>query len=184
MFARALAKMRALRRFGRSRRGSAAVEFAIVVLPFFVLTIGLAEISMIGFAQTSLDFGVSEAARQIRTGRAQMDGLDGQDIQDMICAEVTRFMVMDCENNLHLDVDTFTSFVDAGNASADPINEEGEFTDDGMGYSPGAPSDIVVVRAYYEWEIMTPMFEPVFQNVSSGERVLVTTMMFRNEPYQ
>jgi Flp pilus assembly protein TadG len=183
MFARALVKTKALRRFGRSRRGSAAVEFAIVILPFFLLTIGLAEISMIGFAQTSLDFGVSEAARQIRTGRAQMDGLDGDDIQDMICDETTRFMVLDCENNLHLDVKTFASFVDADNAAADPI-QNGAFTEDGMGYTPGAPSDIVVVRAYYQWQIMTPMFEPVFENVDGGERILVTTMMFRNEPYQ
>lgn len=182
MFARSLAKTGALRRFGRSRRGSAAVEFAIVVLPFFLLTIGLAEISMIGFAQTSLDFGVSETARQIRTGRAQMDGLSGQDIHDMICEDVTRFMALDCENNLHLDVKTFASFVDADNDSANPI-EDGEFSDDGMGYQPGAASDIVVVRAYYEWKIMTPMFEPIFQNVDSGERVLVTTMMFRNEPF-
>jgi hypothetical protein len=31
---------------------------------------------------------------------------------------------------------------------------------------------------------MTPLFESVFQNISGGERILVSTMMFRNEPYQ
>ena len=71
MFERALKKTRSLRRFGRARRGSAAVEFAMVILPFFMLTFGLAEVAMLGFAQTSLDFAVSETARQIRTGRAQ-----------------------------------------------------------------------------------------------------------------
>ncbi len=183
MFARILPRMRAFRRFGRARRGSAALEFVLVAMPFFLLTVGLAEISMIGFAQTSLDMGVSESARQIRTGRAQMDGMSQADIHDQICSEINRFVVLDCENNLYLDVKRFTSFVDANNASNDPI-QNGEFQTAGFGYTPGAPSDIVVVRAYYRWQILTPMFEPVFQNISGGERILVTTMMFRNEPYQ
>ena len=65
----------ALRRLGRARRGSTTVEFALVVFPFFLLTFGLAEIAMIGFAQTSLNYAVSETSRQIRTGQAQLGGI-------------------------------------------------------------------------------------------------------------
>ena len=54
----------------------------------------------------------------------------------------------------------------------------------GFGYTPGNASDIVVVRAYYRWKILTPLFEPIFQNVNGGHRILVSTLMFRNEPYQ
>lgn len=182
MFARVLSKLRPLKRFARAKRGSAAVEFAIVAMPFFLLTIGLAEISMMGFAQTSLDLGVSEAARQIRTGQAQLGGMSEGDIRDEICEEINNFVVLECDDNLFIDVDRFDSFVDASNAENDPI-QEGEFQDTGFGYNPGAQSDIVVVRAYYRWKVLTPMFEPVFQNVSGGERILVTTMMFRNEPF-
>jgi Flp pilus assembly protein TadG len=183
MFSRMKAQMKAFRRFGRAREGIAALEFAIVALPFFLLTIGLAEISMIGFAQTSLDFAVSETARQIRTGEAQMGGLDEDQIQQRLCDEVNGFVVLDCDGNLFIDVNRFDSFVDADNDNQEPI-QDGEFEDTGFGYDPGAPSDIVVVRAYYRWEIMTPLFEPIFENVSGGERILVSTMMFRNEPYQ
>lgn len=183
MFTRMLRSVRALRRFGRARQGTAAVEFALVALPFFLLTIGMAEISMMGFAQTSLDYAVSESARQIRTGSAQMGGLDGADIKEQICTEVSRFMFLDCDANLYLDVDRFDSFVEIDNDEANPI-EDDEFQTDGFGYSPGAASDIVVVRVYYRWHVMTPMFEPIFRNVGSGDRILVTTMMFRNEPYQ
>lgn len=182
MFTRALAKMKSLRRFGRARRGSAAIEFAMVIIPFFLLTFGLAEVAMIGFAQTSLDFAVSETARQIRTGRAQMGGVSQGEIQAQLCDDLNNFIVMTCDANLFLDVDRFNSFVDANN-NQDPI-QDNEFQPAGMGYTPGAPSDIVVVRAYYRWRIMTPLLEPVFQNVSGGERILVSTMMFRNEPYQ
>lgn len=183
MFARVIKKVRLLRRFSRAKRGTTALEFAIVILPFFLLTIGLAEISMIGFAQTSLDFAVSETARRIRTGQAQLNGMNQTDIESLLCSEVRRFMVLDCHGNLYLDVDRFDSFVEAGTTPNTPI-QDNEFQPGGMGYAPGAPSDIVVVRAYYRWKIMTPMFEPVFDNVSGGERILFSTMMFRNEPYQ
>ena len=182
MFTRVLSKLQIFRRFARARRGSAAVEFSIVALPFFVLMFGLAEVAMIGFAQTSLDYAVSEAARQIRTGQAQMGGISRAQIEDQLCQEVNSFVVLSCDN-LYLDVKKFTSFVDANNDSNSPI-EDDEFDDSGFGYSPGAPSDIEVVRAYYRWHVMTPMFEPVFQNISGGDRILVSTMMFRNEPYQ
>lgn len=181
MFARAHTKMNVLRRFGRARRGSAAVEFALVIMPFFLLTFGVAEIAMIGFAQTSLDFAVTEVSRQIRTGQAQLGGVTEGEIKARLCDEVNNFIVMGCDGSLYLDVDRYDSFVDAG-AGADPIQDD-EFQTDGMGYSPGAPSDIVVVRAYYRWRVLTPLFEPVFQNVANGERILVSTMMFRNEPY-
>jgi len=183
MFARALTSMRLWRRFGRARRGSAAVEFALVLMPFFLLTFGLAEVAMLGFAQTSLDFGVSETARQIRTGEAQIGGVTEGQIKAELCDELNNFLVLNCDGNLYLDVDRFDSFVAANNGANNPI-QNNAFNSGGMGYTPGAPSDIVVVRAYYRWKIMTPMFEPVFQNISGGQRILVSTMMFRNEPYQ
>lgn len=180
---RALGKPpKALRRFARARGGSTIVEFAMVVLPFFLLTFGLAEVAMIGFAQTSLNFAVSDVSRQVRTGQAQMGGVTEAEIRTMLCDGINKFLVMGCDGNLFLDVDRFDSFVDASNGFVNPV-QNGQFTQNGMGYQPGAPSDIVVVRAYYRWHVITPLFEPIFQNVSGGERILVSTMMFRNEPY-
>lgn len=170
------------KRFARARKGTAAVEFSIVVIPFFLLTFGLAEVSMLGFAQTSLDFAVSETARQIRTGQAQLNGVTEGQIRARLCTEMSKFIIVTCDGNLFLDVDTYPSFAAVGADTANPI-DGGNFNTAGMGYQPGAASDIVVVRAYYRWEIMTPVFEPVFQNVSGGERILMSTMMFRNEPF-
>ena len=182
MFGRAQIKMKAFRRFARARRGSAAVEFALVLMPFFLLTFGLAEVAMIGFAQTSLDFAVSETTRQIRTGQAQSGGVTEGQIRNQLCNEINNFIAMGCAGNLFLDVRSFSSFVDAGNNLQAPI-QNNQFSDAGMGYQPGAASDIVVVRAYYRWHVITPLFEPIFQNISGGERILVSTMMFRNEPF-
>jgi Flp pilus assembly protein TadG len=183
MFALFKAITKPLRRFRRARRGSAAVEFALVMPPFFLLIFGLAEVGMMGFAQTSLNYAVAETARQIRTGQAQLDGVSESDIHDQLCSELNTFMMLTCEGNAYLDVSRFDSFTSAGDGVESPI-EDGEFQGDGFGYAPGAASDIVVVRAYYRWKIMTPMFEPMFANAGNGERILVSTMMFRNEPFQ
>lgn len=182
MFALVRATRKAFRRFSRARKGSAALEFSIVAVPFFLLTFGLAEIALIGLAQTSLDFAVAEAARRIRTGEAQMNGVSEAEIHEQVCDELNNFIIVACANNLFLDVRRFNTFVDAQNSNAAPI-QNNQFQTAGFQYSPGAPSEIVVVRAYYRWRILTPMFEPVFQNISGGQRILVSTMMFRNEPY-
>jgi Flp pilus assembly protein TadG len=173
---------KSLRRFGKARRGSAAIEFALVAVPFFMLTFGLVEVLMIGFAQTSLDFAVAEAGREIRTGRVQQNGVSEAEVRTELCDQVNRFMVLTCDGNLFLDVDTFASFVAAAQGQ-NPIDEDGNFTTGNFGFQPGGDSAIVVVRAYYRWTVMTPLFEPVFSNTSGGERILVSTMMFRNEPF-
>ncbi|MEJ0060036.1 MAG: TadE family protein [Terricaulis sp.] len=63
--------LKAFKRFAREKSGAAALEFAMVAIPFFLLTFGLAEVAMIGFTQTTLDYAVSETAREIRTGATQ-----------------------------------------------------------------------------------------------------------------
>lgn len=182
MFVPLLAMGRALRRFGKARQGVAALEFGLVALPFFLLTFGLAEVAMLGFAQTSLNFAVADAGRQIRTGQAQLNGVTYSEIQTLVCNRLNQFLALSCQDTLYLDVDRYDSYAQAG-AVASPL-QGGNFDDSNIGYSPGAASDIVVVRAYFRWKIMTPLFEPIFGNTSGNERILASTMMFRNEPYQ
>ncbi|MES1198985.1 MAG: TadE/TadG family type IV pilus assembly protein [Pseudomonadota bacterium] len=170
------------RRFARAQEGAAMVEFALVALPFFLLTFGLAEVSMIGFAQTSLTHAVAETARTIRTGEAQTSHQTYDQIKSTLCSHFTALLPIDCAGNLFLDVDSFTSFVDADNAQAAPI-VDGQLQTGNFGYSPGVASDIVVVRAYYRWQVVTPVFQSIFSNADGGQRVLVSTMMFRSEPY-
>ncbi len=171
-----------LRRFGKEKRGAAAIEFGIVLLPFCMLTIGVAEVGMIGYAQSTLDFAVNETARQIRTGQAQLNGLNQTEIEAMLCEKMGGLISVDCGGDLYLDVQRFDSFIEAA-AVASPIQNE-EFQAGGFGYDPGAPSDIVVVRAFFRWRPLTPAFEQLFKNVANGDRIIASTMMFRNEPYE
>lgn len=180
MFSAAKYFIRPCRRFARNQSGHAAVEFGLVALPFFLLLLGLGELGLIGFAQTSLDHAVAETARQIRTGQAQMSNQSATQMRDQVCDEMDNFGNLDCDSNLFLDVDTFASFVTISNSS--PLSG-GNLDSSGFGYNPGVSSSIVVVRAYYKWHVLTPIFQDVFANMNGGDRLLVSTMMFRNEPY-
>lgn len=169
-------------RFAAAKQGVAAVEFSLILVPFMLLIVGVAEIAMIGFAQSSLDFAVNETARDIRTGEAQMSNKNQSEIENVLCSEMGNFLGIDCAGALYLDVQRFDSFVDAA-AVQNPIVDNA-FQTGAFGYQPGAPSDIVVVRAFYRWQTLTPMFQDVFKNVANGDRILASSMMFRNEPYQ
>jgi hypothetical protein len=64
-----------------------------------------------------------------------------------------------------------------------PTMADGTLDQSQMGYTPGGASDVILVRAYYKWELFTPMFGELFANTSDGKRLIVSSMMFRNEPF-
>lgn len=174
------AMLRPFTRFGRAKRGTVAVEFGLLAIPFFLLTFGVAEIAMIGLAQSSLDHSVQNLIRGIRTGQVQSNQITYAQMQEDLCDGINSILTLECDDTLYLDVDAFDSFVNVTNTS--PISN-GVLATGTFGFAPGGSSSIVLVRAYYRWRPLTPMFEGLLRNTSNGERVLVSAMMFRNEPF-
>ena len=68
--------MRLLRAFTRNRNGSAAIEFAILALPFFVVVFAIAEIAVMYFVDSGLDAALHKAVRQVRVGVAKTGNWD------------------------------------------------------------------------------------------------------------
>jgi len=50
-------------------------------------------------------------------------------------------------------------------------------------YSPGNPGDIVVVQVMYQWPVVLGPLGFNLSNVGNGNRLLVSTAVFKNEPY-
>jgi hypothetical protein len=62
-----------------------------------------------------------------------------------------------------------------------------------LSYTPGVGGDIVIVRAFYEWDLLAKLpIMPVgnnhidtrLSNMPNGDRVLIATAVFRNEPFK
>ena len=57
------------------------------------------------------------------------------------------------------------------------------FDDSKTAFATGGSESIVLVRVYYEWELMTPLMNAGLKNLSNGKRMISATATFRNEPY-
>ena len=65
----------ALRRFRRNRRGSAAVEFALVAPVFFALLFAIIETALVFFAAQVLETGTQDSTRLMYTHQASDTGM-------------------------------------------------------------------------------------------------------------
>ena len=53
------------------------------------------------------------------------------------------------------------------------------------GFSTGGSGDIVVIRIMYSWTINTPTIAMFFEtNPGTNQRLLSSTVVFQNEPYE
>ena len=163
----------------RDRRGQTAVEFALIAAPFFFLIFGLLEICLIFIMSTVLEYAVSDAAREIRTGQAQEAGFSQLDFRNAVCSKL--FGLMGCDSNLHIDVKRLSNFSTA--ELTYPVDEDGKFDDSGFQFQPGGANEIVAVRVYYEWSLVTPILSAPLINLANGKHLIQATTVFRNEPF-
>ena len=167
-----------LRRFSRHQKGAAAVEFALVALPFFALMFAIIQTAIVLFATQVLETAVGDSARLILTGQAQDGGFSQTSFKTAVCGRISA--MFNCTTRLYVDVRTFTNFTAISMNS--PTDSSGNVVDNFV-YQPGGPGDIVVVRLLYKWPIYMQLWNPGIVNMSANQRLLVATAAFRNEPF-
>jgi len=164
------------RLFGRNRKGSAAVEFALVAPVFIGLLFAILETGIIFFADQYLETITQDGARIIMTGQAQNGSYTKAQFQSYVCSQVVA--LFNC-NNIFVDVESYSSFQNV------VINSQisgGAFVNN-MQYNPGGPGDIVVVRLFYQWPQIVTGLGYNITNLNGNYRLLSATAAFRNEPY-
>jgi Flp pilus assembly protein TadG len=167
-----------MRRLFRQEDGAVAVEFGMVVAPFLALVFAIMETAIIFFSGQALETAVADSARLIMTGQAQSQSFNQAQFKAAVCQKV--FGLFDCANGVYVDVRTFTSFSNVTMNA--PLDTNGNFVNN-FSYQPGGPSDIVVVRLFYQWPVYLSFLSFTMQNMAGGKRLLVATAAFRNEPY-
>ena len=174
----AMPKTSILRRFRRNRRGTAAVEFALVAPIFFAVLFAIIELALVFFASQILETVTQDTARLIMTGQAQNASYTQAQFKNAVCAKlVTMF---DCVNGVSIDVQSYTAFSSVN--ITDPIDSGKNFVPPNN-YLPGGPGDIVVVRLFYKWPLFVTGLGFNVANLSGNQRLLTATAAFQNEPY-
>jgi len=167
---------RGLGRLFASRSGVTAVEVALVLPPFTLLTFGIIETAMLFFIATSLEGQVATAGRQIRTGSVQAAGAPIDAFKNLLCGGLGG--LIDCDNVV-LDVRNFPNW---SNVTYPPFLDE-EGNPSGTAFSPGGPGNIVLVRVAYRWTILTPFLGQFFGDQGGQSKLLHSAAAFRNEPF-
>jgi len=173
---------RFLTRFVRAERGATAVEFGLISLPILTMIFGLLEIAMVFLVATTLDQATEAAARRIRTGEFQLSAANTKnDFKALVCSGMS-WLQAQCAADLFIDVQTYADY---STLAAQPPIDPATFN---PGVTPtcfkaGQPTDIVLVRAYFEWDLFTPLLSAAMQNAGAGKRLIASTTAFRNEPF-
>jgi Flp pilus assembly protein TadG len=170
-----------LRRFRRNRRGSAAVEFALVAPLFFALLFAIIEAAIVFFAGQVLEQGTAESARLMMTRQAQDSGMNETAFKADLCNRIkVLFNCVGNPANITVDVKVFTP----GTAITitDPI-VSGSLTGP-FSYSlpPAGSPNTIVVRAFYQWPLFVTGLGFNFANLNGSKRLLAATAAFHVEP--
>lgn len=167
-----------LRRFGRNRRGSAAVEFAVIAPVFFGLLFAIIETAIIFFAGQVLETITQSSARYVMTGQAQNSNFQASDFKTYLCNQIPAAMFT-CAN-ISVDVQSSTAFSNFNLTL--PIDAGGNFINN-MQYSPGIQGSVVRVVVYYPWPQFVTGLGYNITNMAGNKRLLIAAAAFRNEPY-
>ena len=170
---------RGIKRFGRDASGASALEFAIVAIPLIVLLLGTLQVGLLYFANFALESATAHGARLIRTGQAQNKKFDAAAFKNEVCKHLTT--MLSC-TKLKLDVRRFDSFTKS--ELTNPLDSNGAMKTT-FSYDPGVGGEVVVVRSFYPWDLRASLPDLIdLSNMKSGERMLIATAAFRNEPFQ
>src|SRR5690242_19878208 len=166
------------RRFARRQDGAAAVEFALVALPFLALTFAIIETALVFFAGQTLEAAVADSARLIMTGQAQNASYSASDFKTQVCNRIAG--LFDCSGGVYVDVRSYSTF--GGISSAQPVTNN-QFDPTKVSYSLAGPGCIQVVSLYYKWPIYVSLLGDNLSNIGGNYRLLAATAVFKNEPY-
>ena len=137
----------------------------------FTMIMGILELSMFFASGNILEGASQEAGRRIRTGQVQAANDPEQAFKDFLCANVST--ILRC-----IADDTF------GSAE----NMEPQFDEDGNlvpgSFDVGNSSDVILIRAHYKWEFVTPFIAAMLTGSPTDNTVShLTTVVLKTEPY-
>ncbi len=163
-----------------NRRGSTAIEFALVAVPFVMIVVAIIEISVM-FAANSVMLGATQdAVRSVRTGQIQaISDPDEADkfFREQLCNHIP-IRLVDCQS-IQFKVEVLESFATA-NTDIE-VDEDGNL---GGGADYGEEENVVMVTVLYYHPMISPMTAAFFANAPNNTRLLTGTFVFQTEPYK
>ena len=183
MPASAVSPRRLLHRFRRNNRGSAAVEFSIIAVPFFALFFAIVETGIVFFASQVLENGVQDSARLIYTNQMTNTNTTLAQFKSDLCPRIQ--VLMSCPANVDVDVKYYAPGATIN--ITEPLSG-GAYDNSGLTFTIPPPNSTgtVVIRAFYQWPMIVTGLGYNIANIGRGtassKRLLAATAAFHVEP--
>lgn len=166
-----------LKRLWSGRRGTAAVEFAIIGFWLIMVLGAIIEVGMFLLIQFELQNASERAARLIRTNNVSL-ATQVSEFKSTLCAKLT---IKNCTTKIFVDVRNAPSFEDLEKifpvAENEPPNVGPGISETFSLGAPGAAGSVVITD---DWQMIFPFLRP-FSNVPGSARRLYGVSIFKNE---
>ncbi|MCM2456057.1 pilus assembly protein [Rhizobium sp. CG4] len=184
-----------IRKLRKSSDGAAAIEFAILAIPYFMIIFAIIETFIAFTGEQLVSNAVENMSRKLRTGQItyKVDSTtdkEAEQFRQLFCNEIA--IMITCSTTeakipqkLFIDARTFTNFADM--PSSVPV-KNGDLDTSAFKYEPGGPGTINMLRAYYKWQVMTDLIRPYISNIRPTDAsvpsyfLIVATSAYQNEP--
>lgn len=187
-----------LRRFGRDEQGATAVEFALVLTPFLMFILVLIGCSLYFFVSNSLERGMDQTSRLIRTGEAVTDQMTVAQFKQAICdgaggwiqcdklqvwaqswSDWSTIGINNPTDDTGFNANGIHACVDQNNAAS--VNNRNP--SDPIATYTGGASSVVIVTTCYQWEYASKLPFIHLGNMQNGTMMIQSSTAFRTEPF-
>lgn len=170
-----------LARFLRNRKGSTAIEFTALAIPFSLLVFAILE-SCVSFAgQQLLANATDDLARQVRTGQLKPADLNETVAHTLICNQLQILVASGCPG-LEIDLEQYATFADAAKVRT-KYTSDNDLDTTGFDVKPGLSMSKNMLRVFYRWPVMTDFMRKQMSNLKDGKTLLFATVTWQNEPF-
>ena len=168
-----------LHNYAKDNEGATAIELSFIALPLIYFMLSIIEVALMFTTSIVLEGATSDASRLVRTGQVQQAGAGGQAMfEDALCRAMS--VLASC-NDIEYEV------VEIGDGWGSASGNTANFDDDGafqsQGFDPGGVSDVVLIRAVYNYPLKTPIMSQFFGDAGKTTRMMMSTVVLQTEPY-
>lgn len=181
IFARHLARVRAhWRRFASAQNGVAAVEFALLIVPFLIIIFATIEVGVSFAARQVISNATETVARKLQTGDIKGKAISEERLRTELCQQM-QFMVAQGCPNLSFSFGTYDGFAKVPTDGL--LDQDGKLTTQGITEASGT-STINQLNVVYAWPVLTNILYLVNSpHAAGGTMPLFATITWQNEPF-
>ena len=181
-----LPRRHAASRLVRNEDGTAAVEFALVAIPFLLFVLGLLGMGLYFLASTSLEYGVEAAARKLRTGEAEKGSMSVGSFRELVCKGAGSYIDCGKVSTIVQHATTWSGIAPQSctDGSGNMVGSTGS-TGELINKYSGSASEVVLVTVCYKWDLAQQFpFLQLGSGGGSGPAIIQAATAFKSEPYK